>query len=275
VVGKEGVEALVHPTPITPATWVTKDDKLVILSLNSLSGQYVIWRARVLTPQGEIMPFEGRHTPNTDRTLALTTYPLTEGYLLHVVAFAGTATKRGQTFIGIGLLRGTEVATNRIAILAKGYISSEVTLTYPEVIFEPPLTGRGVLRSIRGTNPAAGSVVSETVPTNARWTLHALQVSLTTDATITDRRMALRIDDGTNELMVIVSPQTQGASLTYTYNFAPVGIEHTLRWGNVLIPIPANLTLLQGWRIRLWPDNLQAGDNLTAPQMLVEEWIEV
>lgn len=131
----------------------------------------------------------------------------------------------------------------------------------------------GRLRSITGTDPAAGSEISETVPARRRWRLLAVRFTLTADVTVIDRTVTLQLDDGSNIILHIISDTVQTASQvrTYEYKLQPVpqfGISGTFH-----IPFP-KICLFAGCRIMTTTTNLQAGDNYSAPQLLVEEWID-
>jgi len=132
-----------------------------------------------------------------------------------------------------------------------------------------------LIKAITGTDPAAGSEISETVPTNARWRVASFRFSLTTSATVADRYVQLVVDDGTTPIRWgDFSPSPQGASATWTYQASPGGVEHTVRVGVVRIALPDNLVLPQGWRIRTSTANLQTDDDFGPPELIVEEWIE-
>ena len=136
------------------------------------------------------------------------------------------------------------------------------------------IDGRGVIRSIIGTNPAAGAEVSETVPTNARWRLRSLAASFVTSATAASRYPSLIFDDGATNFYVSDPPELQLASTTSTWQAFPgsarlVAVSGVRQW-NAGVPI----CLQGGFRLRTATTNLQAGDNWGPPQLLVEEWIE-
>jgi len=135
--------------------------------------------------------------------------------------------------------------------------------------------GPGCIRAITGTDPAAGSEVCETVPTNARWRVISFRFALTTSATVADRHVQLVVDDGAGPILWgDFSPSTQPASSTLTYQASTGGVEHTDRAGVPRIALPDNLILPQGWRIRTVTSNLQSDDDFAAPALIVEEWIE-
>lgn len=133
---------------------------------------------------------------------------------------------------------------------------------------------QGFVRSVLGTDPAAGAEVSETVPTNARWKLHSIIASLVTDGTVANRNVNWIIDDGTTTLYTSNDNTNHAATTTASHILSENQTRGTI--GTIYnSPMnPVGLVLFQGWRIRTSTTNLQAGDNWAAPQIFVEEWIE-
>ena len=131
----------------------------------------------------------------------------------------------------------------------------------------------GRLRSITGTNPDPGVEISETVPTRRRWRPQSIRIRLTTDATVANRNILLIIDDGTTPLTAITTTTPQTASKSINYYFSNIGAPEINTSPNHSLPFPP-LTLPSGYRIITATENLQAGDDFSAPQLLVEEWID-
>lgn len=143
----------------------------------------------------------------------------------------------------------------------------------------------GSLRTVTGTNPAAGAEVSEAVPANARWRLRAFSVVLVTDATAVTRNAQIVIDDGTTANRRFYSVgNDQGASLTRTHLFtqgfqaaAPtISARSFIDTDTVLVQstLPEDLLLPRSGRIRTVTVGIVAGDNFAAPIFQVEEWLE-
>jgi len=135
--------------------------------------------------------------------------------------------------------------------------------------------GPGCIRAITGTDPAAGSEICETVPTNARWRLLGIRFSLTTSSAVADRLVQLVIDDGTTPILWgDFFPDVQTAGNIWTYQASLGGVEHGNRSGIQRLALVNDLILPQGWRIRTSTANLQIDDDFAAPELIVEEWIE-
>jgi len=91
-----------------------------------------------------------------------------------------------------------------------------------------------------------------TVPSGKKWKVLWGFANLVTTATVGDRRISIRFGDGSNDLWLIDALNVQTASTNENYNFAQnftdvleaVGARHT-------IPIPKDLTLIEGFTIRV------------------------
>lgn len=255
--------------------FVSPDTRLVVRSWNSLSGLVLTVVGRLLDADGKLSTFEFGHTPNTDRSKAESTYTLTTGRLIDVAVTPKSGSPyRGHCYVTLGLARRTAPTTEYYQDLAKGYVTAAGGLIWPGGPYLDSVEGPGLLRSVTGTDPAAGAEISESVPTNARWRLRSLRASLVTDATVATRTVNFIVDDGATTLLNFPGVTTQTASLTRAYNVAEYGFQPSAVGTDIFFYIPFLVRLLQGWRIRTSTTNLQAGDDWGAPQMEVEEWIE-
>ncbi len=131
----------------------------------------------------------------------------------------------------------------------------------------------GRIRSITGTDPAAGAEISETVPERRRWRILAFRFSLVTDDPVADRIVHLLLDDGTNIFADVCVTTAHQASVTKVYNFSNFGSTQLNPTNCLYIPLPP-LPLSPGFRIRTVTDLLEVTDDFSAPQLLVEEWID-
>jgi len=255
--------------------YVSPDTRLVVRSWNSLSGLVLTVVGRLLDADGKLSTFEFGHTPNTDRSKAESTYTLTTGRLIDVAVTPKSGSPyRGHCYVTLGLARRTAPTTEYYQDLAKGYVTAAGGLIWPGGPYLDSVEGPGLLRSITGTDPAAGVEVIETVPTNARWRLRSLRAVLVTDATVATRTVGIRVDDGATLVLNFPGVTTQAASLARAYNVAEYGFQPSAAGSDIFFYIPFLVSLPQAWRIFTNTTNRQAGDDWGAPQMAVEEWIE-
>ncbi len=259
---------LIGPGPI----YLTGEEALRVTTIGSVANVVLTVTGRLLTFDGVVMPIQMTPTLNTDRTSATTLQNLGQGWLLGArVAIASGTVAYGQVWALIELVRGQTGAVQPLVTLASGIVTTTLPLTFPGGAVHNPVEQLGAVRSIAGTNPAAGAEVSETVPTGARWLLHALSVRLVVDATVANREPMLTLDDGATVFARFPLAANITASQTRDLTWAAVGAALTATQSNTLVvPLPP-IPLLAGYRIRTVTANLQAADDYGAPQLLVEE----
>lgn len=252
-----------------------ENDNLRVSSFNSAASVTLAVEARIRRPDGLVVPMRFTHTPNTARTIATSLHRLTEGHLLTLSARASSgAPRRGQCFVRAEIIRGLEGATDPIGTALQGYVIDTQGLVVPGSPIVLPTEGPGVIRSITGTDPAVNTEISETVPTNARWRLIALLATLGTDATVANRFARVILDDGANPFWESGDGVALAAASSRIYSFGESVFAAVTGAGISVSPLPRTAFLMGGFRIRTSTANLQAGDNWSAPQLLVEEWIE-
>lgn len=257
------------------AQLITPRTNLRISSYNAAAGVTLKVIARIMTFQGQITYNEFDHIPNTDRSQKQTTAPLVEGWLVSIQTYASAGTpRRGQCFVRVELVQGDTGALVSVTTLLQNYVESKHAINWPGSPLVSSVDGPGCLRSITGTDPAAGVEISETVPAGARWRPISIASLFTTSATVATRVIAWVIDDGANNVLATLDVQSQVASQAVTHSLAALG--NALGASAVVgtACLPALMTLPAGARIRTSTVLIQAGDNWNAPQMLVEEWIE-
>lgn len=262
----------------SPFQFVTSgEDNLRIACANSLTNVRLAIQGRRLTERGTVEPFAFTFTPTTDRTVTTQNFPLGVGAILNMTIFATGATPQiGQTFVQAKLIRGFSGAMIVLGTLLQGYVTSSQELAWPGSPIVSSRDGGGYLRTITGTQPAAGSELLETVPANARWRLLAFRARLNASAAAGTRQAQLYTDDGTSAVVISGNPATIAPSGTATH-FWTVGMPLT-----VIVSPSANLAglsiepdLLAGWHIGTITSSIAAGDQWLAPIYVVSESLEV
>ena len=127
-----------------------------------------------------------------------------------------------------------------------------------------------------GTNPAANTEFSETVPTGRAWRVYAVSVSLVQGATQTPQPILI-IDDGTDVVFESFgSSAAQAVSTTCRYTWAPnltlsgqVGATTNV---HSTAPLPAGMVMLAGWKIRTSTLGIGANTDYAAPSLYVAEY---
>lgn len=251
------------------------DDALALTSWNSLANVVVVVSGRFVHVDGHVEPFSEVHVPATNRTATTTRHARACGWLTDLsIVVTGATPQRGQTYVRVDVVRGLVSSGVVLSTLVQGYVTATKRLAYPGSVVEDSLAGAGALRSLTGTDPAAGVEVSETVPTGARWRLVSVEVTLVTDATVANRRIHLFVDDGTNVYFETHNNTAQTASTTIRHSFG-AGVGLVVGDGvSAVAPLPVALLLGAGHRFRSSTSGIVAGDNFGAPQYAVEEYLE-
>lgn len=133
--------------------------------------------------------------------------------------------------------------------------------------------GRGNIRAITGTNPAAGAEISETVPAGKLWVLQWFSATLVAEVTPANRTMRIVAQRGGTPGWVWLSSVNQLATQTRIYTLMRLRGEQPTANISVYIfgGIP-DFVLLAGDVITTSTINLQAADDWSAPYYQVQEF---
>lgn len=260
----------------TVQRYIRGDETLRLTVYNAASGVRLRMSGRRFDRSGELSSFSDQLTPTTNRVATTFDKPLTEGWLLSVaVRVDAGAPIDGQCYAVVEIGLGTGNQFVPLDVLVSDTITAAHRVAWPGTPLRGPLEGAGALRAIAGTTPAAGAEISETVPTGARWELLSLTATLTSSATVANRHAVLVLDDGATPYFRVGISTNQAASLAINYNYAQ-GVGSAALDGGVqfITPIPAGVRLASGHRVRTLTTNLQVGDQWSAVEYLVREWIE-
>ncbi len=265
----------VLPTPA--AFYVTGEDRLRIVSANSLSGVVLKVHAHIATPRGETIPQAWTHRPASDRTTVITEEDLGVGSLLNLTVFAAAgAPLVGQTFVIAQLVRGVGAAAIVLGTLLQGYVTGTQSLAWPGSPIQTSIEGGGFIREVVGTNPAAGVESAEIVPTGARWELLVYTIALTASAVVAARTPALGYWSPNGHTFLSTATVALNASEARSYYWSQgMPIATFLAGGPALAGLTTNVTLPAGTQILTSTSNLDSGDNYSAPVYRVREWLEV
>jgi hypothetical protein len=210
------------------------------------------------------------HTTNADRSLATSTVPVTGIPTTLTIRASATGVKRGACYVKVSL----RVENVVVAILGAAYVTDTSSIQWPGGQIENSIDGPGLIRTITGTDPAAGAEISETVPVGARWKLRYMVFSFVCDATVISRLPTLVFDDGGNPVWRSTPATSPAAGDNSSYQVGGSAFAYTSGQSTRTFHIPIDSVLTAGQRIRTVTGSLQAGDNYSSPIYEVEEWIE-
>lgn len=256
---------------------VTGEDNLRIDGWNTVTGCVLTVAWRFADLDGTIRPYERTVPLTADRTKTTVNVPLGVGYLVNLAVYAsGAAPRVGQTFVSVKLIRGFTGAMLVLGWLVQGYVTAEQALGWPGSAIQSSTTGEAVVRTILGTAPAAGAVILETVPTGARWELIMVYCQFTTTGAGAAREVVFSVPDAALFLTLVPNTATIPISVTVRLSFGPnLSALSDSTFVNRCTPFPQPLVLLAAQQFQISAFNLVAGDQFTAPQYQVREWLEV
>jgi hypothetical protein len=255
--------------------WIEPSDRLYVAVYSSVASLVVRVSGYFRQANGEISEYAVTVNPTADRVISEGNTFFGAGFLLSAVAhLASGNANRGQCYVRAQIQRSAGTPAVKLHTVLAGYVTDDYSPSYPVGRNEGPLEGPGALRSITGTNPAAGVEITETVPTGARWRMIAVYVVLVTSADVANRRFHLTFDDGTNIYARTVGGTDMAASITSRISSLVTGQLVAANNTAQVALLPDGLYLAAGHRIISITTSLQALDDYGAPQLYVEEWLE-
>lgn len=256
--------------------WVTEVDQLVVTVWNSLAAADLTLTWRLLDIySGELKQNVQDMFPTSDKVQNNFRFNLSQGFLLSVqLGFRGAAAKRGQTFAFVSLQRVSGTSGFGTATLFADYISEQNSLGWPGAQQRSNTEGPGFLHSVLTANPAAGAEMIFTAPAGTRFGIISHLFALTTSAAVANRNVEFLVDDGANAYWRVSSPVTVAASTTQVFSVASFNYPQGIVTTDSVLPMPANLRLPPGHRLRTLTGNIQAADQYNSITTLVEEWLD-
>ncbi|MGH2626574.1 MAG: hypothetical protein ACRDHY_07995 [Anaerolineales bacterium] len=257
------------------AYYTTGEDHLRVVSLGSVASVVLTVAGRFMGLDGEVRPFRFAHTPSTDRTTVTTHHGLAEGWILDCQVLVTTgAPQLGQTWVSVRVVRGLATTAELLSVLVQGSPTAVQPISYPGSPVRSTLESEPSLRVVTGTDPAAGAQISETVPTGARWQLLEWAATLVSDATAGSRRVRLEFVRGGVITMGSADPFLHDLSTGRDHFwFGQSRIVASVSVFDSGSGIPMHTLLRAGDIIRTALETGAAGDNWSAPTMVVREWL--
>ena len=138
------------------------------------------------------------------------------------------------------------------------------------------LTG-GEVKAVTLPEPPLGGILNVPVPSGKIWRIMQLHFSLSTSAAAGNRTVRVHMAGGTLDTMFdrfsgYAHPPSQtkgysiGATTSSVWGVSPSG-------GEVIVPLPTSVLLPGSETLRIeWLNRDPAGDQLSTPLLLVEEW---
>ena len=256
--------------------YVEVDDILVWETTASVGGLAINLSVRVLTANGEIIPFFS--TINTIGSTGVTTVVnirMIAGFILSASIFA-PGVSRAQVYSRLTIQRGVGSGdATKGALLLAGYPTSFSPIGYPETPNIDSITGAGAIFFTAPAAPAAGADWTISVSANTTWAIRAVIARLTTSAAVATRLARVQLFNGSVVGADVPANVTQLASLVNVYTWAPgltiaaVGSAPTF----VTQGLPREVRFPSGFVVRSQTQNIQAADQWDQIQIHIEQWI--
>lgn len=268
-----GIVFRTEDVPPPAALYISPQDSIQVLTYTIVPNQALSFSLRLLSPQGdmrtELYQANVGTTLQPDFTLTL---PPTEGYIMGAVLFAPYA-DLGQIFVQVRLASaGVGQNATLCSILMQGYVSSFITICYPPAKIQSFFEGPGHLDTVT-QSPAAAAAFTFTVPTFTRWHVRSISGTLTTDATVGNRLVALEIKDSSGDQVALIpaaTPPTASQSVSVTWASA---FPDQMASNNALVPLPQPCVLPGGYQLVGLGPNVGPADKWGLVTLLREEWV--
>jgi hypothetical protein len=257
--------------------YLTGEDRLRIVSVNSLPGVVIKLQCRTANPQGDTVAQSFDHVPNSDRSKKVEDYSIGDGSLLNVTVFAGAGSPSiGQVYVIVQLVRGAGGAAVVLGTILAGYVTMTQALGFPGSPIQSSVEGEPFVRAVNGTLPALGVAFLELVPTGARWELISVLATLATGVGAGDRQVCFQAFAPGVYLCRCPPylPQLPSATFTYTWgaNLPPWWAPSA---NQMQASFPQRQILPAGGGFGDLTFGFLGTDRWTALSYIVREWLEV
>lgn len=254
--------------------YVTEQDDIVVGCASSQAGEVVTISYRLLLANGDLQTGQFTVSPASDRSLAVHSEDLAEGFLLSVSCKAAVATTRGQTFVRAFLSNPSLGQGFPSYMLMADYVTTAMSPAHPNGRVLAPSEGPGAPRTIPATVPAAGSFITISAPTNARWKIHSLITKLTTSAVVAARTVHLQVTSSGLASYFAPAANNQPAATACTYGAStfPAYLSPAATLG--MLSLPVDLIMLGIDNVIVGALALDVGDQFNFLQIMVEEWLD-
>jgi hypothetical protein len=258
--------------PFMPA-YITKDDFLQVKVYTAATTSGLTLNARMITPHGRVNYTTESLDGASINTLTTSIFGLTEGFLLSLsVSNLGGGLSDQACYVSVGLQYGNASSQAPHTVLAQGFVSNLFTVDWP------PLTIRGANGSgmsqfvtplsIGVSNPSAGADWSYTIPSGTTYQLVAAQATFTPSSTAGNRFPGLILDDGSHAFCTTGALVADTASTAVVRSWFAGANDLTSLASPECTPIPPELLLGPGYRVRSNTSGILSGDQWSAIRLL-------
>lgn len=200
------------------------------------------------------------HTPNSDKTPSTEQFRITEMPLWLTAQDEQGSGVSGQCYVRLSLVFNGDVLYQ----FASGYVYGQYGISWPMATLKESTPTFGQRKLITVDGDGVGLEHTVTVPANQMWKILSLRYTLVTAATVGSRRTHVTFGYDTTVLYDVLSSVDQIISQTRKISCTQIAGAGTYADDNdIVIPLPVDLILPSGSKIKTSTTNLAAGDNYT------------
>jgi len=234
-----------------------------------------VWTSRTIATQVVVRVVQELPNGETVSTIELfnavaTTFPtrkrisLTDGKLLSVTCYTSVFNSiEGLIYCRIGLQTGRVADNSSLYPLTAGYLVLGQVLNYP---LSPPSAASatsGAFTTELFSSPAPGADFSLAFGTTRNVEITAFSFTLTTDGTVSNRRVSVEFRDATTVLAKTTALIDQTASKFVRYFAASDGFREPDAAGNTYLVLPSKVVSADAVLATV-VNNIQAADEITS-----------
>jgi len=243
------------------ALYITVEDRLRVLILNTHGTVELDFNLRLQRPDGQVIPLKQGITTSVSSVFQTFELDLAEGFLLDLlVSCVASGVKFGEIFAVVQLIRGTGNNAIPVRTLITNYVASSVTIGWPDTSSQSLSTNMGAIFEYNTTNPAAGADWTFVEGLGTRIQIISIRATFVTSAAGANRIPHLQvIDTNANVVFEVAASAAQVAATTVQYSWT-AGVQPTSNDGAAIAPIPSNLWLILNTQLKTVTTAIQAGD---------------
>ena len=223
---------------------------------------------RGLTREGV---FTVRVATTSDGVLNIENFRIPDIPISVVVIDSSTSNLQGRVYAVVNLVANGDILQE----LCAGYVYGPKGISYPAGSSQDMRPNGGFIDLKTSANPAAGAEITYSIAAGRSQLIKAIDFSITTDANVANRRVHIVFSMFSTRICEVFSDVDQAAGTTRVYSVMAMGdIPDRIDDNDIIIPMPANILLTGAATITTETTNIQVGDNISAANVLVEEWLE-
>lgn len=253
--------------------YIALEDSLLVTVTTGYVGYGVVVNLRILRLDGEIVAMSLQAPGGAALATLATKFPLVEGFILSCNVQSAANYEAGVSiYASVQLVRNPGGQGSCYATLCAGYCGWNWGFGYPQSPVQRPSDGLGRPYGTDQAPPAAGADVIFSCPAGLDIRVTSVTATLVTAVAVANRYPTLIVDDGVDVYMTIPAPAVQLASTTVVYTWGEDLAATAVVNGVVTMPLPNNLLLESGDRIRTSTAGIAAADQWSAMWILSVAW---